>query len=340
MSAFNCYDGVFMEKVWKVHGHGHDHGAPQPQVASDLDFPCDDPQLQSKHLTACWGNQASVLYQAFHGDLAKVATKCDSLKDPGSKEFCFNGLARQIHPLTNGKTDEAFHLCSKAIIGGPWQDYCLITIAGSAFSVGDTANMPFQICNRIREGARTACYQRLFPLIHLYAKGNLERADSFCARMNDPQAAEGCKQYQRNYAAPTATGPVTHESATSALKAALKPGPPLRAASDQSQNYITPYQLPYASPYATPYATPYASPYYTPYASPYLDPYITPYINPYTDPYMSPYTDPYTTPYDTPYNTPYDTPYATPYDTPYDTPYNTPYATPDVTPKPPKPPRP
>jgi hypothetical protein len=289
LSAFNCYDGVFMEQVWKVHGHSHDHGAPQPQVAADLDYPCDDPQLQPKHLTACWGNQASVLYQAFQGDLARVAIKCDSLKDPGSKEFCFNGLARQIHPLTDGKADEAFRLCAKAITG-PWQDYCLITIAGSAFSVGDTVNMPFQICNRIRESARTACYQRLFPLIRLYAKGNLERADSFCARMKDPQSIEGCKQYQRNAAMPAAAGPVVSEPATQAhLKSVPKselPTQPVKAVFDQS------YNTPYDTPYATPYLTPYLSPYVTPYISPYVTPYISPYMTPYPVPYVTPYVTP------------------------------------------------
>lgn len=332
LSAFNCYDGVFMEKIWKVHGHGHDHSAPQPQVAADLDYPCDDPQLQPKHLNACWGNQASVLYQAFNGDLARVAQKCDSLKDPGSKEFCFNGLARQIHPLTNGSTDEAFRLCAKTI-SGPWQDYCLITIAGSAFSVGDQVNMPFQICNRIREGARTSCYQRLFPLIHLYAQGSPQRADSFCARMEDRQSAESCRQYQRHFESLTAS-----DAATPAAQAKLSSQPGLEAAapkpvSDQypspyTSPYYTPYSTPYAIPYSSPYVSPYSTPYYTPYINPYDTPYISPYINPYDTPYINPYDTPYINPYDTPYINPYDTPYVNPYDTPYDTPYTTPYATP------------
>lgn len=305
LSAFNCYDGVFMEKVWKVHGHSHDHSAPQPERAADPDYPCDDPQLQPKHLKACWGNQASVLYQTFNGDLARVGQKCDSLKDPGSKEFCFNGLARQIHPLTNGSTDEAFRLCGKTI-SGPWQDYCLITIAGSAFSVGDQVNMPFQICNRIREGARTSCYQRLFPLIHLYAQGSPQHADSFCARIQDPQSAEACKQYQQHFESLTAS-----DAATPATQAKLNSQPGLESAAPKpvSDQYPTPY----TNPYYTPYSVPYAIPYSTPYLSPYINPYDTPYINPYDTPYINPYINPYDTPYINPYINPYDTPYSTPY---------------------------
>lgn len=92
--SFNCYDGVFMENVWGH--HDHEHGAEQPNIVNDLDYPCNDPQLKPRYLRACWGNQVSLLYKLFQGDLAKVGEKCLSLADFEIQESCFDGLARQI----------------------------------------------------------------------------------------------------------------------------------------------------------------------------------------------------------------------------------------------------
>lgn len=206
-TSFNCFDGVFMENVWRL--HGHNHTAPRRHSHADLDYPCSDPRLDRRHLPACWGNQVTLLYEAFGGALPKVASRCDQLADTQTKEFCFNGLARQIHPLTRGSADEAFQLCLQAT-AGPWRGYCLMTIAESAFAVGDQTRMPFEICARIDPMERRECHARIFALIAFHALPDITRAEELCSNVLEPLYRGECMQYQASIlasATPTTSGP-------------------------------------------------------------------------------------------------------------------------------------
>ncbi len=187
--TFNCYDGVFMENFWGVHD-----GEPSPKrwlKASDPLYPCDDPRIPHQYLSGCWSNQASVMYVQFHGDLKKVASYCDAVQDPDLQGMCYNNFARQIHPLTNGKTDAAFALCQNAT-GEKWQNYCLETIASAAFSVGDHEKMPFEICSRIGESSKKECYQELSGMIWGEAGKDVSVGDELCGRIQDKTFREEC----------------------------------------------------------------------------------------------------------------------------------------------------
>jgi hypothetical protein len=199
-TSFNCYDGVFMENIWRL--HGHNHTAPQLLSHADLDYPCSDPRLDQRHLPACWGNQVTWLYEVFGGALPKVASRCEQLVDTKSKESCFNGLARQIHPLTKGSADEVFRLCLQAA-AGPWYGSCLMTIAESAFAVGDQTRMPFEICARIDQMERRECYARIFALIALDALPKMARAEELCSNVLEPLYRDECMQYQASLMAST-----------------------------------------------------------------------------------------------------------------------------------------
>ncbi len=154
---FNCYDGVFMENFWGVH-----NGAPSPKrwiSETDLSYPCDDPRIESKYLNACWGNQATRAYQYFQGDLSRTATFCDSVPNPTHRDFCYNNLGRQIHPLTAGDVSKVFSLCAVAT-GTERQNECVMTNVLSYWSVGDK-ELPRKICAAAEEPLRSRCFARI-----------------------------------------------------------------------------------------------------------------------------------------------------------------------------------
>jgi len=281
-TAFNCYDGVFMENVWNL--HHHEHAAQHQQtVQAPLENPCDAPGLEQKYLPACWGNQVTVLYRAFAGDLSRVAGKCDTLTNDASKESCFNGLARQINPLAHGSAQEAFALCAKAASGRRY-DNCLITNAEAAFAVGDEVNMPFEICGRIDEAVRGTCYEKLSALIALYAGSNVERAQQLCANIGERQYRESCLRYDHDFVA-RAHGPMPDITSSSATKQQVTAAVLYRAAPADMSEMQDPY---YPIPYTYPYPTPYAAPYTYPYPAPYMTPYTYPYPVPSSAPDQSP----------------------------------------------------
>lgn len=182
---FNCYDGVFMENIFGVH-----EGQPSSNrmvKADDPRYPCN--AVPEKYQNGCWANQATLMYQLFSGDLQKVALACDAVKNEQYKKTCYNNLARQIHPLAGGDITETVKLCSVA--GETWKDYCLLTVAGAAFSVGDRAVMPYQICATLQEESKKTCYTTLFGLIALYGDTEERRAE-FCRYITEPDEKRMC----------------------------------------------------------------------------------------------------------------------------------------------------
>lgn len=158
---FNCYDGVFMENVWGVH-----EGFPSEKrwlKDDDIYYPCNDPRIPEKYLGGCWANQATVIYQHFHGDLRKTAEVCDSLENAEYKETCYNNWARQIHPLTEGSVDKVLSLCSLAS-NAEWKDYCILTNMQAYWSVGDR-QIPAKICQRLDEKLKDECFKKLNGMI-------------------------------------------------------------------------------------------------------------------------------------------------------------------------------
>lgn len=167
--VFNCYDGVFMENIWAVHD-----GEPSKDRwvrENDPFYPCNAREIDNKYLLGCWSNQPSLVYQQFGGDIRRVATEvCDKVTIKEYKEMCFDGLSRQIHPLTKGETQKTFELCS--VMPSPeWDNHCVIVNAGASYSVGDRKS-PFEICAAINESGKNACYSRIFGVIRAYQKAS------------------------------------------------------------------------------------------------------------------------------------------------------------------------
>ncbi len=185
--TFNCNDGVFMENIFGVH-----EGKPSPNRmvrADDPYYPCN--AVPEQYQPGCWANQATLMYQMFGGDLRRVAQGCDGVKNSEHQRTCYHNFARQIHPLTLGKTGKALALCKNAT-GLNWQDQCLITLVEAAFSVGDKTQLPQELCAAMEGSAKQeACYQSLFANIASYAKTSQDLAE-MCSFVREEKRQQEC----------------------------------------------------------------------------------------------------------------------------------------------------
>ena len=186
--TYNCYDGVFMENIFGVHD-----GKPSPNrmiKAGEPYYPCN--AVPGKYQGGCYANQATVMFEVFKGDLKRVAESCDAITTKELEKICFNNFARQIHPMTLGKTETAVKLCQNA----PdlyWQDDCMISLVSAAFSVGDTKEMPYAQCRAIAGHPReNECYQALWQHIESYGKDRTERL-AWCGNVKDASRQKECR---------------------------------------------------------------------------------------------------------------------------------------------------
>ncbi len=173
-AGYNCRDGVFMENIWGVH-----EGKPSEDrwvKENNLFYPCNDTVFNSNDLDGCWSNQPSLMYQQTKGNLTKVGEQCLKVENKTHQTTCFNGLSRQIHPLTKGDAKATFSLCS--FLPRDWQNYCIQTISISDFSVGGR-RLSFELCASIDKSAKEVCYRGLFGSMGVYAR-SLEEYQSFC----------------------------------------------------------------------------------------------------------------------------------------------------------------
>jgi len=180
-----------MENLWALHP-GEE--APERWInPADPLYPCNDPRIKEEWQEGCWMNQASVMYQLFNHDLKKVSDACASVRDDRYRETCFDNLARQIHPLTEGNFEKTVSMCGE--IDPYWQDFCRLNIAVSDFSVGGRT-LPYQICAGEKGAQKEDCYQQLVGIITVYAtnKGELE---SFCSPIQETSYRSQCLAAER-----------------------------------------------------------------------------------------------------------------------------------------------
>lgn len=168
---YNCHDGVFMENIWAVHETGKPS---KDRWLNDADpiYPCNDSRIPYQYIKACWSNQPMRLYQLFQGDLRRVGLVCLGITDEDHRKTCFDGLARQIHPLTKGSVDETFRMCG--VMPQSWIAPCIVSIARAAFSVGDR-NVPFATCVRMSQSEQSICYEGLISTLRGYITDTKER---------------------------------------------------------------------------------------------------------------------------------------------------------------------
>lgn len=176
--VYNCYDGVFMENNWAV----HEDGTPSPDrwiKSSDPTYPCYDGRIAEKYRRACWSNQPQVMYKLFNGDIDKVAKQCEAITATDYQDTCFDSLARQINPVTQGNAQMVFDLCNKMPVG--WKSKCVDSNVSAFFSVGDH-QLPFTLCGMIPESGKKGCYEVLQQRISSYIPTVSERI-AMCKRI-------------------------------------------------------------------------------------------------------------------------------------------------------------
>ena len=169
-----------MENQWALH--------PSTTVAkrwisdTDIYYPCDDPRIKPQWEVGCWMNQASLMYNVhFHGDIRKTSDACLAVKDPTYQQTCFNNLARQLHPLTNGQLIPAIRMCDQ--FDPTWQDYCLTSIAVSDFANGGR-DLAYKICPVMEDEHKPDCYDQLFGTMLGYSTSRADMELS-CAPITD-----------------------------------------------------------------------------------------------------------------------------------------------------------
>lgn len=185
---YNCHDGVFMENIWAVHETGKPS---KDRWVSDSDpiYPCDEKRIPEKYINACWSNQPMRMYQIFRGDVAKVGQQCLKLTNKIYQRTCFDGLARQIHPLTKGSAEQTFRLCS--LMPKDWIDPCIISIVKAEFGVGGR-EIPFILCERVNANSRSACYNGLAEIIKSYTTNNKTERQNLCLKLPDQTIQSSC----------------------------------------------------------------------------------------------------------------------------------------------------
>lgn len=185
---FNCQDGAFMENVFGVHS-----GTPSPNrwvKTDDSNYPCDDPRFPNNAIGACWSNQPSLLYQQYQGDIPRIATVCQKVTDPNWQSICYDGLARQIHPITQGQPAMVMQLCGQ--VTESWVSKCIASNVRASFSVGDRDTV-FKICPQAPSEDQQECYQSLDSVMRAYLP-NLSDRQAFCDRIQDAEWRQRCSQ--------------------------------------------------------------------------------------------------------------------------------------------------
>lgn len=175
----SCHNGAFMENLYGVHDFGTTNEPVRDWLSDDMFFPCNE--FSEKYQKGCWLNQAARIYEMYGGDIFKTARTCEKIGNHQYVIWCIDSLSRQIHPLTNGETSKVFEFCQ--ILGNYWVDACIITNAGSFYSVGGRREA-IDVCSKIITPAKQACYQNIIGQVaddYL----NLSQKISICREMED-----------------------------------------------------------------------------------------------------------------------------------------------------------
>jgi len=174
----SCHNGAFMENLFGVHDWGTANKPIRDWLKDDdYFFPCNG--FGEKYQKGCWLNQGARIYQMEKGDLAASAQICDTVENSSYRDWCFDNLARQIHPLTESDIGRVWSLCT--LLGQNRAEGCVMINAMSYYSVGDRP-LGIDVCNTMAPPARSFCLE---PVINYLAVDNLikEQKIELCTRM-------------------------------------------------------------------------------------------------------------------------------------------------------------
>ena len=128
----------------------------------------------------------------YSGDIEKTAKTCEGIGNRTYVEWCFDNLARQIHPLTNGDTTQVVPLCSQ--LGDYWREGCIIVNAGAYYSVGGRKES-IAVCNELVIPAQNICFEKIMGQIIGDTLTIPEKLD-WCDKLPDPFKSTCRKQLE------------------------------------------------------------------------------------------------------------------------------------------------
>lgn len=153
-----CYNGVFMENVWAL--HGGQLSTNRWLKNEDPFFPCNDMRLtKDAYKAACWANQPSFLYELYEHNLVKVADICSQASDPWFISNCYDAIARKIPAIAGGDTKQILELCGE-MQQQSWVDNCVAEVAESMYDGGEK-KQSYGMCTKTREENKKSCYDGL-----------------------------------------------------------------------------------------------------------------------------------------------------------------------------------
>ena len=186
---FSCHDGIFMENIWAIHEGGKASSDRWLKTTDPL-YPCNESNIPETYKNACWSNQPSWMYQLFGGDIKRIGEECLKVTNSEYRKTCFDSVARQIHPLTEGNPEKVFSMCG--LIPKEWQDACIASIAKAAFTVGDRV-LPFTLCNKLEGRGQDTYYELLIPTMKAYIPDREKRSD-VCKEINPLEWKNQCQE--------------------------------------------------------------------------------------------------------------------------------------------------
>ena len=174
----SCHNGAFMENLFGVHDWGSAN-APKRDWLRDDDYSYHCNAFGEKYQKGCWLNQGARIYQMNKGDLPASAQICDTVENTAYRDWCFDNLARQIHPLTESDIGRVWSLCS--LLGQNRLEGCVMVNAVSYYSVGDRP-LGIDVCNTMAPFVRSLCLE---PIVNYVAVDNLtkEQKVELCKRI-------------------------------------------------------------------------------------------------------------------------------------------------------------
>lgn len=174
----SCHNGAFMENLFGVHDATAGKTPKRLWLENDDPFyPCS--AFGEKYQKGCWLNQGARIYQMQKGDFVKSAEICNSAETKNYQDWCFDNLARQIHPLTESSIDKVWSLCKE--LGQDRLEGCVMINAVSYYSVGDR-RLGIDVCNTMTGHAKDVCLE---PIINYIAIDNISAWDkrTLCQRI-------------------------------------------------------------------------------------------------------------------------------------------------------------
>jgi hypothetical protein len=159
----------------------------------DIRYPCDAPELTANkgYLQACWSEQASIAYAQTRGNVSQIIDLCLSSGEHNNQQACFDGLARQLHPITQG--DAAKMQADCHLMPGEWEADCLGSMVGTAFSTGDRS-ASYILCGQATTANKEACYRQLLYLVRIVSRSKQEQV-LLCDKITDDKYRKRCSVF-------------------------------------------------------------------------------------------------------------------------------------------------